>query len=190
MTAQQTDYDLMTPQEQRRAGRKAAWFWGGLVVTFLTAQVAVGVVAITLATGDPSVAVVPDYYQQALRWDEQQAVQQASDSLRWAHRIVVPEVADPQGRRTVTVMLADSQGAPLESLEGQVRLYHHARAGEIQSLELESLGGGNYRVLAMMDRPGLWEIELDLRDQQAAHFLIKQTVKVTAADGNSAGVTS
>ena len=65
------------------ANRRAAWRWGTLVVGMLSLQVVLGVAAVFLATGDESVAVIPNYYDKALAWDQQMAQQQASESLGW-----------------------------------------------------------------------------------------------------------
>ena len=60
--------------ETQKANRRAAWRWGGFVVGLLSLQVAGGITAIVLATGDESVAVVPNYHEKSLQWDAEVAV--------------------------------------------------------------------------------------------------------------------
>jgi nitrogen fixation protein FixH len=172
------DFEQLSPAEQRAATRRAAWFWGSLVVGFLTLQVAIGVVAIVLATGDESVAIVPDYYEKALKWDEQMEAERASAQLGWSHQLLVPSLADQRGRRTVMVRLFDAEGNPLSAAEGNLRVYHHARATDVQELRLESLGGGNYRAAAAMGQPGLWQVELEMRGPGGERFLVSDTVTI------------
>ena len=57
--------------DHREANRRAALRWGGFVVALLSLQVIGGIAAIMIATGDESFAVVPNYHQKALHWDDE-----------------------------------------------------------------------------------------------------------------------
>ena len=52
---------------------RAKLIWGGVVVGFLSLEIVMCLVAITLSSGDESFAVVPGYHEQALQWDETRA---------------------------------------------------------------------------------------------------------------------
>lgn len=166
----------MDAESMRRSNRRAAWFWGGLVVCFLTAQVAVGVVAIVLATGDPSVAIEPDYYEKALNWDKHVAEKEASDRLGWSCAIEVVPTQEASPTHQLLIHMNDRSGQSVEDLKGKVKLYHHARAAEIQSLAIKPLSPGLYVVAAQMERTGLWQIELDLEGNAGERFLFEHTL--------------
>ncbi len=138
--------------EQRAANRKAAWIWGSLIVGLLGSQVAVGVVSIVLATSDPSFAVVPDYHEKALKWDEAVAARQASDKLGWSCGLSLSPAADQLGQRTLVASLKDRNGAPLDNLDATVRVFHHARASEAVMMPLRFISDGNYAVELPMQR--------------------------------------
>ena len=54
------------------------WVVPSLIFVFLGVSVAFHAAAIVLAGTDPSVAVVPDYFEQGQSWDRRQAQQAAS----------------------------------------------------------------------------------------------------------------
>lgn len=172
---------------ERRASRRAAWFWGTLVVSFLTMQVGIGAAAIVLATNDPSVAVVPDYYQKALDWDKSMEAQRVSDLLGWTATVQVGEPIDASGQRFVSVRMIDAEGKGLDQLQGQMKIYHHARATDRQSFPLELLGSGVYRGQCLMTRDGLWEVELQFSGQaETERFIDSQTLSLELADASPA----
>jgi nitrogen fixation protein FixH len=165
--------------QQRRAARRAGWFWGTLVVGFLSLQLTIGGVAIYLATGDPSVAVVPDYYQKAVDWDRTLAIRQASDQLGWRAEIDVTSASTSTGDRVLTIQILDASGQPVDRLGGECELYHHARASQRQRIPLKSVGRGCYQGIARMPEKGLWEISLRLEDQRSTlSFLHGETLRI------------
>jgi nitrogen fixation protein FixH len=176
----------MTPQEliaDQKAGRRAAWFWGSFVVGFLGLQVIIGIVAFFLATGDPSVAVVPNYYQKALDFDKQQAIELASSKLSWDAKVEISEIKTVEGYRDVDVRLLDRDGQPVKNLDGNLKLYHHARAADVQAVELEAVGDGNYRGRAKMPREGLWQIEMIFENANAGEtFVLDETYNVGSTE--------
>lgn len=142
------------------ASRKAAWFWGALVVGLLGTQVLVGVGSVMIAIADPSASVVPDYYQKALAWDDEMARRAASEALGWEAEIDVSEGADLLGQRTLVLTLTDRDGRPLDGADVELRLFHHARASDPQRVELRGHGSGRYSGTAVMRRAGLWQVDL------------------------------
>ena len=159
-----------------RAGRRAAWFWISLVVLFLTVQVAGGAFAIYLATGDPSVAIVPDYHTKAIAWDEELARRDASDRLQWRAVVQFADAADVTGGRLITVRLTHANGEPVLGASGAAKLYHHARAGTVQTVALTMQEAGIYVGRARIVREGLWQVELDLQRGAEEQFVSNETI--------------
>lgn len=165
-----------------RKDRGAARFWGSLVIGLLGTQVLIGVGSIIIATGDPSAAVVPDYYQKALNWDEERASQAASDALGWQTEITVSDGVDRTGRRTLLVRLLDRGGQAVEDATVSARLYHHARAAQSQTVQFRDRGNGYYTAVPAMGRAGLWQMELTaVPSDDDTTFLKSQTVRAGLA---------
>ncbi|TWU47348.1 FixH [Rubripirellula tenax] len=156
--------------------RRAKRFWVSLVVTLLGIQLLIGFVAIRLATGDPSAAIVPDYHNAALNWDVSQRAITAADRMGWTVSIATSDVADARGMRATEISILDDQDQPVDDLRIMASIYHHARAANVQTFAIESIGQGRYLTLAPMQRPGLWQMELMI---EGAEQLIKKSSEIT-----------
>jgi len=160
-----------------QAERRAKRFWVSLVVTLLGIQLAVGGVAIHLATGDPTVAIVPDYHTNALNWDQEKRVQLAATRLGFQIDVETSDVADDSGHRVILVQVADASGAAADDLVILGTAYHHALAGDVRPFSFQGIGHGRYQSLAPLGRPGLWHLELMLAGAAEPMKLI-QTVDI------------
>lgn len=125
---------------------------GGHVVFIMT--------AITLATGDRSFAVVPEYYQKAVDYDQRKAALQESRALGWLVALQPDETIDAVGQRGVKVRITDRQGNPLSNLTLKIDCYHLSRASDALSLELSEIAPGEYEGQARMAKEGFWSFEL------------------------------
>jgi nitrogen fixation protein FixH len=147
--------------------------WIGMVVAFLTLQVLLGVASVVLATNDLSWSVVPEYHAGAMKWDEQRAIQRASDELGWKHEVTIDPAADAMGNRAVRVYLADKTGEPVlvDRMEGSI--FHHARGAQMIRFEMTRGGRpGVYEAQVRMRRPGLWEMRFSA-DRGKEHWQAK-----------------
>ncbi len=146
--------------EAQRLERKARNTWVAIVVGLLGLQVLIGVFAIYLANSDPTVAIIPDYYEKAVGWDETRESLELTNTLGWEVNTAIAPVFD--GQRQVLVSLSSRTGSPIVdvSLSGQV--FHHARGAEIYELNFESLGDGRYQAYCDLENSGLWNLELQI----------------------------
>ncbi|GAA5510518.1 FixH family protein [Novipirellula caenicola] len=164
------------PEFNRIANRNAAIRWGGLVVGLLSLQVAVGVVAIMLATGDPSAAVLPDYYQKSLEWDDHRKSESVSRELGWKLTLVpIP------GQHTATLqgVLSDTDGKPIRIASGTIHMYHYARAAEVKTFSIQPNSNGVVVAEDCFSADGLWKIEIDVTNDQDQQFVHSQDMLVT-----------
>ena len=163
--------------ETKNANRRAAFRWGAFVVGLLSLQVAGGVMAIVLATGDQSVAVVPDYHQKALDWDRERAVQDASRDLGWTCDLqIVPSV--DSGDAGLRLSLLDREMQPVEIRQGEVQLYHHARAGQVRAVRLPAGRISRIELPDCFSADGWWQVSLDVTDDEARRFVDSREVLV------------
>lgn len=158
-----------TPEELETIAR---WKWAGLIVGLLVLQVLMGGFAAFLAVGDPAFAVIPNYHEQAMHWDDVVAARFASDALGWQSRITAADAVNLYGKRRLTASLQDAAGRPLAEAQVRLQLWHHARPLDVQEVALtpDPAVPGQYLGEAIVRRPGLWEIELSA-DLNGQHYL-------------------
>ena len=145
-----------------RIERRAKRFWVTFIVTLLSLQVAIGAVSIYLATGDNSVAVVPDYHRAAMNWDDTKQERQAAVNSGWDWQLTASDVADGRGMRAVELVIRDIEQNPIDELMISGQTYHHALASATHSIQFQSAGDGRYIALAPMQRGGLWQVDLEI----------------------------
>lgn len=152
-----------TPLEVQ-SERKAKRFYIGLVLLLFAIQCTILGTAIKLAIGDPSLAVVPDYHQAALHWDDAQTAARAAGKMGWDWTLDVSDVADGKGLRAIEFRVLDRDGQPMSELNVQGKVYHHTQANQVDRFQLKNVGEGRYMAMPRMSKDGLWQIELDLNN--------------------------
>ena len=164
--------------ETHDSNRRAAWRWGTLVVSLLGLQVVGGIMAIILATGDESVAVVPDYHQKALSWDDEIALQTASAALGWVCEVSqIDEASTVAGLR---ITLRDRDARPIELASGELQIYRHARAADVRRVKIPAGSIGILELTGCFDAYGLWQVTIDVTDRAGNRFAHARELYVTA----------
>lgn len=135
-------------------------YWHLMPIGLLGSLVALQLVLVSLAVGDPSVAIEKDYYQKATDWDEAVQRRAMSDRLRWSAGV---ELKPTHHATTVVVRMQDSSATSLAGLDVQVDAFHNARAGDVQHVVLREVSEGVYQGDAPLTRPGLWEVRIVAR---------------------------
>lgn len=135
---------------------KMLWMVFGLLAMNFT------IVGITIsrATGDPHMAVEPNYYERAVAWDESVRAGAASDALGWSVAVESAVVSGETAGRVVTIRLTDASGEPLTGAAVEVCVFHHAYARARVDLVCEEVGGGVYRARMAQTPPGLHEVRI------------------------------
>jgi len=142
-------------------GPGASFRWPLIIVTFLGGHIILMGIAAFLATQDRSFAVIPDYYRQGLRWDQQQEQQRRSDALGWK-LVVAPDVTvDSNGQRQLKVRLTDADTQPVRADEVVVEFFHGAHANQRAQVRLgPSPEPGQYSAWVRMPYTGFWEFQI------------------------------
>lgn len=143
------------------------------MVGFLTFTLCLGFAAITLATQDPSVAVVPDYYQKALAWDETEKLRRDSEALGWAVQTSV------SSKGVLHVDLRDADGRPVEITNGSIEIFRHARANHITKHDLEASAEGAISIQDVITHSGWWTVRLDVTDASGQRYAASSDHRVT-----------
>lgn len=151
-SADEAKVDLAT--QERRARR----FWVGLVVTLLGTQVAIGMFSLYLSVGDPSNAIIPDYYRAAVNWDVTRRARELTQDLQWDVAPTVSQAVD--GERVVSVHLVDGERQPVRGVHIRGQVFHHARGGERYALQFSEIADGVYATPTQLTQSGLWQLRL------------------------------
>ncbi|MEM9414394.1 MAG: FixH family protein [Planctomycetota bacterium] len=152
-----------TTQGEKRndAASPKRFLMPGLVIGFLATHMLFIFIAISLAVGDRSFAVVPDYYQKAVDWDERKELLAASEALGWSAEILPAREVSMHGERELLVKLLDREGRPIESAHVAATLYPITRAKQLSELTLQPADEpGQYTAIADMRQEGVWHITL------------------------------
>jgi nitrogen fixation protein FixH len=137
--------------------------WPRAMVAMVGVHIAFMVGVAVWSSRDPSFAVEPNHYQQALRWDVTAAQDRASVALGWQARVHGERALDAQGRRELRCELVDRAGAPVAGAQVAALAFAHARGQQRWELALHEGEPGHYRVRAPLARGGLWELRLEAR---------------------------
>lgn len=164
-----------TTNELAAAERRARRFWVSLIVGLLGLQVMGGVVAIYLATSDPTVAVIPNYYQAGLDWDITKRNRDRFVTLGWNCKVQV-QPHDPQSsHRAVVIQVRSKLSQPVVDLRVTGLVYHHARGQEQHSLTFDESNPGDYVAMIPLTQSGLWQVNLTL---EGDHGIAEETIEV------------
>ncbi|MFG0275425.1 MAG: FixH family protein [Phycisphaerales bacterium] len=143
------------------AKKRQGAFWIGLVLALFGAHMFVAAALMYFAHSDPAFAVVPDYYDKALAWDETKRQEAASDALGWRILLVAGPDSGPVQERDLTLTLVDEAGETIDDASVTVEAFHVARSRDVASLEFARTGPGLYTTRARLPKYGIWEFRID-----------------------------
>lgn len=157
---------------------RTAWLWGSVVVAFLILQLVIGGLAYNLATGDPSVAVMPDYHERALHWDDELARRKRSNKLGWKSAFQWSDVSQAASGRDFVVDVVDADGNAVAGGQASMRFFHHARGVDVATMKLQERLPGEYVAELPMAKPGLWDVEFSLSRSPDEVYWRQETIDI------------
>lgn len=144
--------------------KKRGWYWPYAIGGFLAVAAICDLMVVYVAATHPSFAVEEDYYQKALDWDERKDQLRRNAELGWKLDIgLIPPPPGVVQRVEFVVRLEGPDGEALEGATVQVHTFHNARPKAVLSDALESTGDGVYRGYLPMKRPGIWQVDIEVR---------------------------
>jgi nitrogen fixation protein FixH len=161
-----TSKEIMARQETT-----ARRWWTLGVCTLLGTQIAIGVVAITLANNDSTVAIIPNYYSAAVNWDATRRARERFQDLGWTADIGASSVFEKQRSVTVSLMTEDQQ--PIVDHRVTAQVFHHANGSDIHTLKFEDVGSGLYTAESSLLRAGLWSVKLRIEGERGVAELVR-----------------
>jgi nitrogen fixation protein FixH len=133
--------------------------WPVIVIGLLAAHLLLMAIFAMIAMRDRSFAVVPNYYQNALNWDQTQAQRRAGEKLGWKMRIEPSERVDLLGNRSVSFALTDASGALLPAKSLELNYFHHAHAIQARQVTLPTTQPGQFIASLSMRYTGFWQFD-------------------------------
>jgi nitrogen fixation protein FixH len=135
-----------------------SWRWPIIVVVMLAIHMLIMMTAVTIASRARALGVVPNYYDKAVHWDQEQAALRQSKALGWQIFIHPASNIDSLGKRDVLFELLDAQGKSIAADSLEITYFHHAHAEESEHLTLnKGPDAGEFGVKLPMRYAGLWE---------------------------------
>ncbi|MEC9374590.1 MAG: FixH family protein [Planctomycetota bacterium] len=166
---------------------KSGRIWILIVVAFLTMNVCIGGALIYFAHSDPGFAVEENYYERALKWDDQARLRSESEALGWTVELDVPRITKGSSEAPilVRVRLVSREGEPVAAAGIGLRAFHVARARNRLEAVMIEVEPGHYAAPLLIDRAGWWEFSL-LAERGDVRFAATERVFVREQQGGGA----
>lgn len=150
--------------------------WPYALVAVFVAQSVILATTMTLAARSPANAE-PDYYAKALDWNEQAEALARPEREGWRTSLAASARVENDAR-TLTLELADADGAPITGAKPVVTTFHRAAALDRTIAQLTEVEPGRYEAPLPMTRPGLWEVRVEITTADAHTAALVQTVEI------------
>ncbi len=125
--------------------------WPVIIVTLLLLHIGLCTALAIMANSDPTNVIEPEYYSQAVHWDQR-------GGATWKPTLDV--TADAAGRK-LTLHLTDTAGIAVDGVTVTLIAFHHAHAADRFSALLTATGEhGVYSATMPLRRAGLWEFRI------------------------------
>lgn len=174
------------PTADAKPARRSRWPW--IIAGMLGVHMLIMAVAAVIATHDRSFAVVNDYYDRAINWDQSQALLRASQQMGWKIEIQAPQEIDPLGRRQTTFVLTDSAGREIPGAVLNVEYFHDAHASQPvhATLSPEPEDGRRFTERLPMRYSGVWEFHFTVTAERQT-YVVDKTQMISNVAPSSVG---
>jgi hypothetical protein len=164
-----TDRTKDSAEKTERSSRR---FWILIILGFFGMDLTIAILAIVMASGDPSFRAIPGFGERAVAWDERRALADAWQKQKWDVQLscILPE------RKSIEIAILTEDGHPVSGVRGKAVVFHFTRVAEQQSNILEEVQPGIYRTNLDVSKPGLWNVEILLTTQDGTQCWSEQTV--------------
>jgi nitrogen fixation protein FixH len=151
--------------------------WPLGVAVILACTIAANIYLVVVANGDESFAIEKDYYQKALRWDDEMEQQRRNAALGWWVEPRLELGPGTSGGR-LQVMVRDASGRAVADARVGVTAFHNARANTHVTATLREDSAGIYSAPLTADRQGIWELRVVV-EQGDVRFTARQKIEAS-----------
>ena len=143
--------------------------WPLMIVGFLLLGVtwSLGVVVASQSDGGP--AVVNDYYQKAINWDQEIKRRARSDAFKWSLSM---ELKNSSTDPTLVTTILDAMGEPVDGFQGSIIATRPQIAEPVAVLhlvELETAPGVYVSAFPQLSK-GIWDFKIDAENDAAVVY--------------------
>lgn len=142
------------------ASRERGWYWPLLIVALLVGQMSIVLTGVWIASSDKSVAVEPNYYEKAVKWDDQARQAQRNQELGWGVAIRVSDRFDGLHERHLVCELKDRDGNAVTGANLEIEAFANVRSAERVKGTLRPNDASEYEGELPIIRDGLWEMRI------------------------------
>jgi hypothetical protein len=167
----------------KRSFLKSGRVWPWIIVGIFVVQGAFIATVITIATGDDSFGVEPDYYEKALAWDATAAELRTPERLGWDLELAVSHDADSGQRRRVAARVIRADGTPLNAVTLDVEAFAQTRSGERVHAALSPEGAGWHSARVPMPTAGTWEFRVRVSAPTDSGLFVRRLPVTPPASG-------
>jgi hypothetical protein len=130
-------------------------FWISMIIGFFAIDLSIAVIAVSMASADPSFRAIPGFGTRSVNWTE---LQRRQNNLRKLGILVEFDLENstPEGLR---VRVLDSDRHSIEGLNLTMQAFHFTRVAEQQTVDLIADEVG-YIAPLKMSKHGNWHVEL------------------------------
>ncbi|MBX3406194.1 MAG: FixH family protein [Phycisphaeraceae bacterium] len=132
----------------------------GIIFALLGLNFVIVGITVYAANSDGGAVIEPNYYQRALHWDDQRALEERGRVLGWSAGV---ELTVKDGATAIGVKLADRAGDPIGGATVRALAFRSADAGRRHELILREVGPGRYEGLVPTRGGGAWQVELRIQ---------------------------
>ena len=146
--------------------------WPLLIVGFLALGITWSLGVVVASQSDGGAAVIDNYYEKAVAWDEEAALRAKSNAQGWLVDID-RLIGDPP---SLVITILSPSGEPVTGLTGTVQTLRPQKSTPIKQVPLteSSTNPGQYLIPFSESAPGLWDFALDARKDT---FLVYTTIR-------------
>jgi nitrogen fixation protein FixH len=157
--------------------RRAARFWLFFILGLMAVNLAVAVVAIFMASRDPSFRPMPNYGEQAVDWQSHRRLLEQSEKLGWQLQLE-RAMRGATGTSVMEFRLKDREGVPISDAIGTAQAYHFTRVDQNTVVDVIPVSEepGLYRVPMDVSRDGKWQVAIDLRRGNSERFVHEEVM--------------
>ena len=155
--------------------RRAARFWLFFILGLLAVNLAVAVVAIFMASRDPSFRPMPNYGERAVDWQSHRRLLEQSAKLGWYLQLE-RSMRGSAGTYVMEFRITDREGVPISDAIGTAQAYHFTRVDQNTVVDVIPVSEepGLYRASIDVSRDGKWQVSIDLRRGNAERFVYEE----------------
>jgi nitrogen fixation protein FixH len=172
----------MNLYSQQSLNTRGLSLWPGMIFVLIGINVCIVMLTVVLAHSDRSLAIEPDYYQQAVEWNQTAAQQRINAALGW--KVNVSIAPDRTGPFVIEAIIRDHQGAPIEQALVSAIAFSSLRSADRIAITLKEGLAGVYGAPLPSAHPimGTWEVRCTIRRGDTvftcnAHATIKDSMR-------------